>query len=353
LCLLTAETSEDLRVGPNRASDFMKRIAIIGGGSWGTALAVVAARAGHDVSLWSRNSDVVDSINRQRVNSRYLTSTTIPDGVIATSQIDAALRDASLVLLAAPSHAARHLLTEMSGALAETAIIVSVSKGIETETGKRISEIVKEVVGGAQAFVCLSGPSFAREVVEGQPTAIVAASKDAAAARTVQADLSFENLRIYTNTDVVGTELGGSVKNVMAIAAGMTAGLGLGSNSVAALITRGLAEITRLARREGAQVETLMGLAGLGDLVLTCTGSLSRNRFVGEQLGRGSTLEEITAGMSEVAEGIKTARAVKQLADRAGLEMPITNEVNAVLYDGKPARAAVAELMSRPLREEA
>jgi glycerol-3-phosphate dehydrogenase (NAD(P)+) len=229
---------------------------------------------------------------------------------------------------------------------------VSVSKGIEIESGKRISEIAKEVAGGSRPFVCLSGPSFAKEVVEGHPTAIVAASKDATAARAVQNDLSFENLRIYTNADVIGTELGGSVKNVIAIAAGMTAGLGFGSNSVAALITRGLAEITRLARREGAQVETLMGLAGLGDLVLTCTGSLSRNRFVGEELGKGRTLPEITSELNEVAEGINTARAVKKLADRAGLEMPITNEVNAVLYDGKPARDAVAELMSRPLREE-
>lgn len=257
-----------------------------------------------------------------------------------------------MVLLATPSHLARELLTAMSSLMDQDAIIVSVSKGIEIESGKRISEITREVMGNAHPFVCLSGPSFAKEVVEGHPTAIVAASKDGAAARTVQSDLSFENLRIYTNTDVVGTELGGSVKNVMAIAAGMTSGLGFGSNSVAALITRGLAEITRLARREGAQVETLMGLAGLGDLVLTCTGSLSRNRFVGEELGKGKSLDEITAALHEVAEGIKTARAVKQLADRAGLEMPITNEVNAVLYDGKPAREAVAELMSRPLREE-
>jgi len=264
----------------------------------------------------------------------------------------AALHEASMVLLAAPSHTARELLTAMSSHVDQEAIIVSVSKGIEIESGKRISEIAREVLRNAHPFVCLSGPSFAKEVVEGHPTAIVAASKDSAAARTVQNDLSFENLRIYTNTDVVGTELGGSVKNVMAIAAGMTSGLGFGSNSVAALITRGLAEITRLARREGAQVETLMGLAGLGDLVLTCTGSLSRNRFVGEELGKGKSLVEITAGLNEVAEGINTARAVKKLADRAGLEMPITNEVNAVLYDGKPAREAVAELMSRPLREE-
>ena len=328
-----------------------KRIAIIGAGSWGTALAIIAARAGHEVTLWSRDPEVVRSINEQRVNARYLTSASIPDRVNATNEIAAALHGASLVLLAAPSHAARELLTRMSPALDESAVIVSVSKGIEIETGKRISEIVKEVVG-SHPFVCLSGPSFAKEVVAGTPTAIVAASKDAAAARTVQADLSYENLRIYTNADVVGTELGGSVKNVMAIAAGMTTGLGLGSNSVAALITRGLAEITRLARHEGAQMETLMGLAGLGDLVLTCTGSLSRNRFVGEQLGKGIPLDEISAGMNEVAEGIRTTLAVKQLADRAGLEMPITNEVKAVLYDGKSVRDAVAELMSRPLREE-
>jgi len=313
---------------------------------------MVAARAGHSVELWSRNTAVVSSINEQRLNSRYLSSTSIPTGVTATGDIKAALHDASMVLLAVPSHAARETLLAMSSHVREDAIIVSVAKGIEIESGKRISEIVKEVVAGSHPFVSLSGPSFAKEVVDGHPTAIVAASKDIAATRVVQNDLSFENLRIYTNADVVGTELGGSVKNVMAIAAGMTAGLGFGANSVAALITRGLAEITRLARREGAQMETLMGLAGLGDLVLTCTGSLSRNRFVGEELGKGRTLDEITAEMSEVAEGIKTARAVKKLADRAGLEMPITNEVNAVLYDGKPARDAVAELMSRPLREE-
>jgi glycerol-3-phosphate dehydrogenase (NAD(P)+) len=330
----------------------MKQIAIIGAGSWGTALAVVAARAGHDVRLWSRNDAVVSSINEQRVNSRYLSETSIPAGVTATGDIGAALHDAAIVLLAVPSHAARETLIAMSPQLHEAAIIVSVAKGIEIESGKRISEITKEVVAGSHPFVSLSGPSFAKEVVEGHPTAIVAASKDNAAARTVQNDLSFENLRIYTNADVVGTEVGGSVKNVMAIAAGMTAGLGFGSNSVAALITRGLAEITRLARREGAQLETLMGLAGLGDLVLTCTGSLSRNRFVGEELGKGRRLEEITAELSEVAEGINTACAVKKIADRAGLEMPITNEVNAVLYDGKPVRDAVAELMSRPLREE-
>jgi glycerol-3-phosphate dehydrogenase (NAD(P)+) len=316
----------------------MKRIAIIGAGSWGTALAIMAARAGHTVQLWSRNR---------------LKSLQIPASVTVTSELNTALDQAELVLFAAPSHTARELFTALSPHLEEAAIVVSAAKGIEIETGKRISEIVKEVAGTAYPFVCLSGPSFAKEVVAGHPTAIVAASKDAAAARTVQNELSFENLRIYTNADVIGTEIGGSVKNVMAIAAGMAAGLGFGSNSVAALITRGLAEITRLARREGGHMETLMGLAGLGDLVLTCTGALSRNRFVGEELGKGRRLEDIVAAMSEVAEGINTARAVKKLADRATLEMPIVNEVNAVLYEGKPAHDAVSELMSRPLREEA
>src|SRR5689334_9028078 len=315
----------------------MKQIAIIGAGNWGTALAIVAARAGHRVHLWCRDADVASAINHDRINSRYLNSASIPASVTATNDLAEALREAASVLFAAPSHAARELLTAASPLLDEAAIVVSVSEGIEIETGKRISEIAKEVAG-AHPFVCLSGPSFAKEVVTGSPTAIVAASKDAAAARTVQNDLSFENLRIYTNADVVGTELGGSVKNVMAIAAGMTTGSGFGSNSVAA--------------REGAQMETLMGLAGLGDLVLTCTGALSRNRYVGEQLGKGIALDQIVAGMNEVAEGIKTTLAVKQLADRAGLEMPITNEVKAVLYDGKSVNDAVAELMSRPLREE-
>jgi glycerol-3-phosphate dehydrogenase (NAD(P)+) len=330
----------------------MKRIAIIGAGSWGTALAVIAARAGHEVQLWSRNREVISSVNEQRINPCYLCSAQIPPGVAATSEIETALDQSILVLFAAPSHAARELFTTIAPHLHETAIVVSVAKGIEIETGKRISEVFKEVAGPTHPFVCLSGPSFAREVVDGHPTAIVAASKDAAAACAVQNDLSFENLRIYTNADVIGTEIGGSVKNVIAIAAGMAAGLGFGSNSVAALITRGLAEITRLARREGAQVETLMGLAGLGDLVLTCTGALSRNRFVGQELGKGRRLEEITAELSEVAEGINTARAVKKLADRASMEMPIVNEVNAVLYEGKSARDAVSDLMSRPLREE-
>ena len=330
------------------------RLAIIGAGSWGTALAIVAARAGHSVSLWSRNPEVVSSINEKRINERYLTSAKIPGGVTATSDMATALDGASVIILAAPSHSIRQLLSSASASVDPAAIIVSATKGIEIESGKRVSEIVTEIVGeqSLKRFVCLSGPSFAQEVIKNHPTAVVAASVNVDAGQIVQRALSFESLRIYTNTDVVGTELGGAVKNVMAIAAGMVSGLGFGSNSQAALITRGLAEMSRLALFHGAKTETLMGLAGLGDLVLTCTGNLSRNRFVGEQLGKGKTLSEITSGMNEVAEGIKTTLAVKQLADRAGLEMPITDQVKAVLYDGKSAHDAVDELMRRPLRGE-
>ncbi len=331
----------------------MKRIAIIGAGNWGTALAVIAARAGHEVRIWSRNAAVVDSINRRRQNLAYLADTEIPGNVHATLEITDALEDAGLLILAAPSHATRELLRMMRPSLNSEGIIVSATKGIEIESGKRISEIVREVLADHPSpFVCLSGPSFAKEVVEDHPTAIVASSEDAAAARIVQQDLSFHNLRIYTNNDVVGTELGGSLKNVMAIAAGMVAGLGFASNSVAALITRGLAEMTRLALSDGAKVETLMGLAGLGDLVLTCNGSLSRNRFVGQELGKGRSLAEIESGMNEVAEGVKTTLAVRGLAARKGVEMPITNEVHAVLYERKPVADAARELMTRPLKEE-
>jgi len=332
----------------------MKRIAVIGAGSWGTALCIILARAGHDVRLWSRNAEVVQSVNRDHLNAVYLTDFRIPEAVLATQEIAHAVEGAELVLLATPSHATRAILRSMTTSLRADMIFVSATKGIEIETGLRISQVVHEVVGKefSPRFVCLSGPSFAKEVVEQHPTAIVAASAITDDARMVQSELSFQTLRVYTNDDVVGTELGGSVKNVIAIAAGLVAGLSYGSNSVAALITRGLAEMTRLALHEGAKLETLMGLAGLGDLVLTCTGALSRNRFVGQELGKGRSLDDITAGMDQVAEGVKTAQAVKRLANRLGVEMPITDEVHAVLYEGKSAQEAASELMMRPLRGE-
>jgi glycerol-3-phosphate dehydrogenase (NAD(P)+) len=330
------------------------KVALIGAGSWGTALAIMAARAGHDVALWSRNEAVVESINRDHRNSMYLPEATIPERVQACVNLHEVVARKDLLILAAPSHAARELVVTMSSVLRTEMIFVSATKGIEIETGKRISQIVDEVVPPEKRprFACLSGPSFAKEVVMKHPTAIVAAGEEPEPTRAVQSALSVENLRIYTNDDVIGTELAGSLKNVMAIAAGMVSGLGYGSNSLAALITRGLAEMTRLAIHEGAKMETMIGLAGVGDLVLTCTGNLSRNRFVGEQLGKGRTLAEIQNEMTEVAEGVKTTLAAKGLAARVGVEMPITDEVHAVLYEKKSVTAAIAELMSRPLRTE-
>lgn len=330
------------------------RIAIIGAGGWGTALGIIAARAGHEVRLWSRNASVVNSINERGINELYLASHRLPDGVKAAREIENVLVNAAIVLLAAPSHAMRELLMRSLPHARPEMIFVSATKGIEIETGARISEIVMELIGEkfAPRVVCLSGPSFAKEVAAGQPTAVVAAGFNAADSTIVQRALSYGNLRVYTNDDVVGTELGGALKNVMALAAGMVAGLNLGANSVAALITRGLAEITRFAVKQGAQAETLAGLAGLGDLVLTCTGELSRNRRVGYELARGRKLEDVLGEMREVAEGVRTARAVKLLADECEVEMPITNEVFAVLYEGKGVRAAIEELMSRPLRGE-
>lgn len=332
----------------------MLHFAVIGAGSWGTALSIIAGRGGHRVRLWSRNVEVVEEIRRERVNKSYLAPHVIPLEVEATNDLGEALQDAEVVLMASPSHATRELLTKMLPALSSELVFVSATKGIEIETGKRISEVVRDVVGERfeARFVCLSGPSFAQEVAAGQPTAVVAASTNLDDAQLIQEALSFQNLRVYTNTDVVGTELGGSVKNVMAVAAGMVAGLGLGTNSVAALVTRGLAEMARLALAEGARMETLMGLAGLGDLVLTCTGGLSRNRFVGQELGKGRQLQEILEGMREVAEGVKTTHAVKRLAEERRIEMPITNEVYEVLYENRSAREAAEALMTRPLRVE-
>jgi glycerol-3-phosphate dehydrogenase (NAD(P)+) len=332
----------------------MSHIAIIGAGGWGTALGLVAGRAGHVVRLWSRNAEVVEGINGRRVNGVYLPAHELSGDVRATCELGEAVRDARIVILASPSHVTRELLERMAGELRAGVVLVSATKGIEIESGQRISEVAGEVLGKETAarFVCLSGPSFAQEVAAGHPTAVVAAGYDARATLAVQAALSFENFRVYTNGDLVGTELGGAVKNVIALAAGMVAGLGLGTNSIAALITRGLAEITRLALAEGGRVETLAGLAGMGDLVLTCTGALSRNRYVGQELGRGRALAEILSGMHEVAEGVRTTRAVKLLAASREIEMPITEQVHAVLYEDKSARAAAEDLMARPLRGE-
>jgi glycerol-3-phosphate dehydrogenase (NAD(P)+) len=332
----------------------MSRITVIGGGSWGTALAVIAGRRGHDVTLWSRDEEVVRAINAERRNPKYLSDLAIPPGVNASLDLSGTVHLAQLIILAAPSHGIRELVQQIAGGVTPETIFVSATKGIETATGLRVSEIVEEVLKDrfVPRFVCLSGPSFAREAAMGHPTAVAAASRDISYARVIQGELSSPTFRVYANTDLVGTEICGAVKNVMAIAAGMVSGLGYGSNSLAALVTRGLAEMGRLAIYFGARSETMTGLAGLGDLVLTCTGSLSRNRFVGEELGKGRQLDSILAGMLEVAEGVKTTLAVRDTAIRAEIEMPITGAVYAVLYEHESPHSAIEKLMTRPLKDE-
>jgi glycerol-3-phosphate dehydrogenase (NAD(P)+) len=332
----------------------MGRVAIIGAGNWGTALSIVAARNGHDVRIWSRSPSLVETINREGINNQYLTSFNLPSGIKATNKLEEAILQADILLLAVPSHTIRNIVSQISPYIDQRVILVSASKGIEIETGKRISEIFVELLGNQSLsrFVSLSGPSFAKEVAAGYPTALVAASKDLGTAQVIQTAFSNQSLRIYTNQDLVGVEIGGAVKNVIALASGMIAGLGFGANSIAALVTRGLAEMVRLAITQGAEQETLMGLAGLGDLVLTCTSEQSRNFQVGQELARGKSLDEIIGQMHEVAEGVRTTQAVKLLAEAYKVDIPITNEVFAVLYRRKRVVDAIAQLMMRPLKEE-
>jgi glycerol-3-phosphate dehydrogenase (NAD(P)+) len=327
------------------------RVATIGSGSFGVALATAAARNGHDVTLWGRRPDYVASL----FPSGGSGETTAPHpNVRPAVALEDALDGAEVVLAVVPSHAARSMYGSMRPYLSHKMVIVSAAKGIETDTLMRMSEVAFQELSEDfdPRFVALSGPSFAAEVVRGMPTAIVAASHSEEWSRLVQRALSSNTLRIYTNTDVVGVELGGSLKNVIAIATGAVTGLGLGHNSVAAIITRGLAEITRLAVELGGRVETLAGLAGLGDLVLTCTGDLSRNRHVGVELGRGRKLEEILGGMREVAEGVRTTQAARALGIKHGVELPITEAIHALLYEGREPRAVADALMGRPLRRE-
>lgn len=330
-----------------------RRVAIIGAGSWGTALALAAARNQHHVVLWAREPEVANAINQAHRNPLYLSDFDL-ESIRATANIEEAIDAADFALLVVPSHAMREIISRLLPSLNNKVVLVSAAKGVENSTLMRMEEVVADVLRERfePRYVALSGPSFAREVAEGDPTAIVAASRDREASELVQLSLSSNVFRVYTNTDVVGTELGGAVKNVVAIAAGVVRGLGFGTNAVAAIITRGLAEMTRLALAEGARVETMAGLAGLGDLVLTCTGELSRNRHVGVELGRGRTLEEILGGMREVAEGVKTTRSIFELGRRLEIEMPITASIHALLYEDKPALDAANELMGRPLKRE-
>jgi glycerol-3-phosphate dehydrogenase (NAD(P)+) len=334
----------------------MKKIAIIGAGGWGTALAMVLGRAreSRPLALWVREKEVLASLQATRENDVFLPGFHIPHHVEFTGELECALRDAKFVIGAVPAAHARAIYSAMLPFLRPDMQIVSATKGLDPETLLRMTEVINQVT--SQKFrpcvAALSGPSFAKEVARGDPTAIVVASTDADTAREIQREFSGPTLRLYTNGDVIGVELGGALKNIIAIAAGVAEGLGLGHNTLAALITRGLAEITRLGTALGAQRDTLGGLAGMGDLVLTCTGDLSRNRFVGLELARGKKLHEILASMRMVAEGVGTTAAACTLARIAGVEMPITEQMFTVLHEGRSPKDALRELMERSLKAE-
>lgn len=334
----------------------MSEIAVIGGGAWGTGLAIVLGRKGsHGVRLWAHEKEVCESIALRRVNEQFLPGQRIPESVTAKSDLGEALAGATIVVSVMPSQHCRALFERMHPHLRAETVIVSATKGLEENSLLRMSEVITQVLGSGQRprVGALSGPTFAKEVARGDPTAITIASQDGDLARQVQEEFSDPRFRVYTNADVVGVELGGALKNIVAIAAGICAGLGLGHNSTAALITRGLAEMTRLAVACGGNAGTMAGLAGLGDLVLTCTGGLSRNRSVGVELGKGHKLPQILAGMhGMVAEGVFTTTAAVGLARARGVDMPITEQMHAILHQGKAPGEAIHELMTRSGKSE-
>jgi glycerol-3-phosphate dehydrogenase (NAD(P)+) len=332
----------------------MTEIAIVGAGAWGTALSIVLGRkAHHQVRLWAYEKEVRESIRADRVNSLFLPGQRIPDSVNVSGELPEVMDGAEIVVSAMPSQHCRVLFEEMSRYLRPEVCVVSATKGLEQKTLLRMTEVIGQVSGLRLRVGALSGPTFAAEVARGDPTAITVASKDAQLGAIVQRQFSDPWFRVYTNDDVAGVELAGALKNVIAIAAGACDGLGLGHNSVAALITRGLAEMTRLVTACGGRAETMAGLAGLGDLVLTCTGGLSRNRRVGFELGRGRKLPEIIASMhGMVAEGVFTTEAAVKLAKAQGVEMPITEQIYAILNQGKTPRDAIHELMTRSSKSE-
>ncbi len=327
------------------------RCAVVGAGAWGTALADLLARNGHQVTLWAFEPDVVDAINEKHENARFLAGHRLAPTLTAVGNLRQAIDGAELVTLATPSQVLRSIVKSARPSFGTKAPIVVASKGLEPKTLSLMTEVAEEEIPGA-TVVALSGPSFAAEVVKCQPTAVVVASRNVSAAAFAQRAFSSPYFRAYTHSDVIGVELGGALKNVMAVATGIAEGLGLGFNARAALITRGLAEMTRLGVALGAEQSTFAGLAGLGDLVLTCTGSLSRNRAVGLELGKGRQLEEVLRETETVAEGVVTAQSARELAAREGVEMPIVDTVNRVLFEGQPARSAIVALMTRELRSE-
>jgi glycerol-3-phosphate dehydrogenase (NAD(P)+) len=329
----------------------MTAVGVLGAGSWGTTLADLLARRGHSVRLWAYEPEVVEAINARRENPLFLPGCPLVESLSATGDAAAAVAGASVVVTVAPSHVLRRVVQAAAPRIGRDAILVSATKGIEPESLHLMSEVLEQTVPG-RPVTALSGPSFALEVYQQQPTAVVAAARDEGTARMVQEVFATPRFRVYSHTDVVGVELAGALKNVIAIAAGALEGLGLGNNPRAALITRGLAEMTRLGVAMGADPMTFAGLAGMGDLILTTTGQLSRNRALGVALAQGQTLAEYTRTHRTVAEGVNTARAALALAARVRVELPICEQVALVLFEGKPAKQAAEDLMERTLKSE-
>lgn len=331
-----------------------EKIGVIGAGAWGTALAMLLTNKGHDVTLWMYEKDLAEETARTRENRVYLPGFTLPPALTVTSTLETAVTGKPMVLSVVPSHTARAVIKQVVPFLSKDAVVVSASKGIEIDTLMPLSEVFKDILPKAyHTRLCfLSGPSFAKEVAQKFPTAVALASYEPEVGKRVQQVFSNDYFRVYTNPDVIGVELSGSLKNVVAIAAGVLEGMGYGFNTTAALLTRGLAEMARLGTAMGGNIQTFSGLAGMGDLVLTCTGGLSRNRTLGSRLGKGEKLNDIMSGLKTVAEGVKTAKAARELARKYGVSMPIVDEVYQLLYENKDPKRAVKDLMNRELKGE-
>ncbi len=332
----------------------MPKVTVLGAGAWGTALAKLLADKNYPTRIWSHRPELAERINEERVNARYLPSAELPPGLTATGDLEEALRDAELVVVVVPSHALRGVIREARPFIRSNALLCSATKGIENESLMLMSDVMLDELGHAvqPRLSYLSGPSFAKEVALGHPTAVVVAGTSESESMEVQRTFATERFRVYYSPDVTGVEMGGALKNVIAIAAGAVDGLGFGHNSRAGVITRGLAELGRLASQKGANPLTVAGLSGMGDLVLTCTGDLSRNRTVGFEMGRGRTLDDVLSTLGHVAEGVKTAKSAYDLSQKMSVDMPITAEVYRVLYEGKSPRQAVVDLMNRALTRE-